>query len=215
MDSALPGKARHAPATQRNRAAILETLDGIFKTPCDILEIASGSGEHGLYFSQQRPGWRWHPSDYDPSAIESIEAWRAAHESAMQKPEMIDVCSPAPQAARQETDQVDHMFCANMIHIAPQSATAGLFKTAANRLKTGGFLVLYGPFMMGGRHTSSSNATFDESLKARNTDWGIRDLGDVVESARQNQLIHVKTYPMPANNYCIQFRKSSKTPHRL
>lgn len=215
MDSALPENAKHAPATARNRSAILKVLDDIFEAQCDILEIASGSGEHGLYFSQQRPGWRWHPTDCDTGALSSIDAWRAAHPSNMQKPMFLDVCSEVLDPAHKKSGQIDHIFCANMIHIAPKAATAGLFKESAKILKNNGFMVLYGPFMMGGRHTSPSNAAFDESLKARDREWGIRDLGNVVETARQHQFIHVNTHPMPANNYCIQFRKNDKTPHSL
>lgn len=210
MDSPLPEGARHAPATLRNRDAIYAVLKDIFTAPCDILEIASGSGEHGAYFTQQQPGWRWQPSDADPQALSSIAAWAAQPGGSIAAPLHIDVCNSSAEDA---DPLYDHGFCANMIHIAPPDATQGLIKTISNTLKTNGFFVLYGPFKAGGLHTAPSNEAFDQSLKSRDPSWGIRDLGDVVDLARRHQLIHVKTHPMPANNLCVCFQKTDRTPH--
>jgi hypothetical protein len=213
VDNILPEGARHAPATLRNRDAIYAVLENIYAAPCGILEIASGSGEHGAYFTQKQPGWRWQPSDADPQALTSIEAWAAQPGVSINAPLHIDVCAPSAQHAQDSSSLYDHGFCANMIHIAPPEATDGLLKTISLAIKTHGFFVLYGPFKMGGVHTAPSNEAFDQSLKSRDPSWGIRDLGDVVDLARRHQLIHVKTHPMPANNLCVCFRKTDRTPH--
>lgn len=94
----------------------------------------------------------------------------------------------------------------NMIHIAPWSACLGLMAGARRILPPGGILYLYGPFKHGGRHTASSNAAFDESLRAQNSEWGVRDLDDVVAVAQEQHLSLVKTYTMPANNLSVIFQ---------
>jgi hypothetical protein len=94
-----------------------------------------------------------------------------------------------------------------MIHIAPWQATVGLFRGAGTILPAGGLLVLYGPFMIDHRHTAPSNAAFDDTLRARNPAWGVRDLGDVTEVARANGLQLLEQVAMPANNLTVVFER--------
>ena len=76
-----------------------------------------------------------------------------------------------------------------MIHIASWNCTKSLFKESGNLLKNGQFLMLYGPFKIGGKHISQSNELFDTSLKMQNESWGVRDLGEVSEEAKKNDFI--------------------------
>jgi len=209
-DLNIPEGARHAPATLRNRDAILSVLQQVFPADAHVLEIASGTGEHGLYFTAQQPGWTWQPTDVQEDALLSIRLWQQATGAQQYTPIALNVCDPVWHETRDCL--YDGAFCANMIHIAPPEATAGLLKTVSAQLKTDGAFVLYGPFKVEAGHTAPSNAVFDDSLKARDPRWGIRDLGDVIENARRHQLVHVKTRSMPANNLCIQFRKTDRPP---
>ena len=52
-----------------------------------------------------------------------------------------------------------------------------------------------------------SNAEFDESLKARDPAWGIRNLEDVIDRAVSAGLDHVETVEMPANNLTVVYRQ--------
>ena len=49
------GEERHAPATMRNRDAIVDILRDILPGQGMILEIASGTGEHIVYFGLKFP----------------------------------------------------------------------------------------------------------------------------------------------------------------
>ncbi len=69
---------RSAPAALRNREPIAEVLADWLPASGIVLEIASGSGEHALYFAERFPALEWQPSDIHPDALASIEAWRAA-----------------------------------------------------------------------------------------------------------------------------------------
>ena len=80
---------------------------------------------------------------------------------------------------------------------------------AGRLLPSEGILYLYGPFKQGG-HTSSSNLAFDEYLQAKDPDWGVRDLDEVVTAASMQHLTLVETYQMPANNLSVVFQRSSK-----
>ena len=65
-----------SPAALRNREPIHAVLRQCLGSHARVLELASGSGEHGLYMTQCQPGWLWQPSDASETALASIAAWR-------------------------------------------------------------------------------------------------------------------------------------------
>ncbi len=226
---------REAPAAARNRAPIrdaygqwLPKKQAAHPQPQGlVLEIASGTGEHSFWYSHDFPHFLWQPSDLDPNALASIEAWHLHAQEADQVPS-------AWALARGETDSaisgllppisldvsqdpwaftpleglplVAITNC-NMIHISPWAACQGLMRGAGQLLSPGGLLLLYGPFKRDGVHTAPSNAAFDTSLKTRNADWGVRDLADVAAEAEKNGLSLKETLTMPANNLMLVFQK--------
>ena len=100
-------------------------------------------------------------------------------------------------------DGIAAIVCSNMIHIAPWSACAALLREAERWLASGAPLVLYGPFKRGGAHTAASNAAFDADLRRRNSEWGVRDLDDVVALARRHSLELAEVVAMAANNLTV------------
>jgi cyclopropane fatty-acyl-phospholipid synthase-like methyltransferase len=194
---------RHAPATARNRDAILAVLKRVLPAQGTVLEIASGTGEHVVHFAAALPGLTFQPSDLDEGALGSIAAWIAeAGLNNVQPPLRLD--------ATQDVwpDTVDAIFSANMIHIAPWEAALGLFRGAGRALRSGGVLVIYGPFRMGGAHTAPSNQAFDEELRARDPRWGVRDLEMLQAVAAEHGLALEERVPMPANNQTLIFRRA-------
>jgi cyclopropane fatty-acyl-phospholipid synthase-like methyltransferase len=172
---------RYAPATLRNRAAITDVLRELLPAQGTVLEIASGSGEHVVHFAGQFPDLNWQPSDPDPAALASIDAWAAdSGLTNIAPPVALDA------SARQwSVKAVDAILCINMIHISPWSATQGLMTGAATILPKGAPLYIYGPFRRAGTPTAPSNDAFDASLRSRNPDWGVRELEGVAEIASQ------------------------------
>ena len=200
---------RHAPATARNRDAILEVLRRILPSgPATVLEIASGSGEHAIHFAGALPGLTWQPSDPDPGALASIAAWSADSGCRNLRPPLQLDARWDSWPIDQLGAQLDAIFCANMIHIAPWSACVGLLAGAGRHLAPGGLLVLYGPYRIGGVHTAPSNEAFDADLRARDPSWGVRDLEAVVALAAPLGLGLEERVPMPANNQTLIFRRS-------
>ncbi len=197
---------RDAPATHRNRAPILRVLGRWLTGPARVLEIASGTGQHAVYFAAQLPHLSWQPSEWDPDALASIESWIAAEGGAnVAAPIELDACATAWPGQR-----VDAVFNANMIHISPWSVAEGLFAGAGRILGHAGLLFLYGPFKVAGRHTAPSNLAFDADLRQRNSSWGVRDLEALEELARGVGLELVEKNDLPANNKLLVFGRPGR-----
>jgi hypothetical protein len=194
---------RYAPATLRNRDAILTELRRHLPTTGLVLEVASGSGEHAVHFAAALPGLTFQPSDPHPDARASIDAWATGSRLPNIRPALaLDAAVEAwPLAA------ADAVVCINMIHIAPWAAGLGLLRGAARLLPLGGPLVLYGPYRRNGVHTAPSNEAFDMDLRAQDPERGIRDMEAVAEAAAALGFGPPVIAPMPANNLTLVFRR--------
>ena len=194
---------RSAPHVARNAAPIAEVLRGILPARGLVLEIASGSGEHAVHFAREFPALSFQPSDPEPAALRSIDAWRAEAGLTNLLPALaLDV-----RAAEWPIAAADAILCINMIHISPWAATEGLMRGAGRLLAPGALLYLYGPYRQAGVETAPSNEAFDESLRARDPEWGLRDLEHVVAEAGANGLRLDRIVAMPANNLSVVLRK--------
>jgi SAM-dependent methyltransferase len=193
----------HAPATLRNRQPILDVLRRILPARGTALEVASGSGEHAVQFAAAFPGLTWQPTDREPDALASIEAYRQSTALPNLRPALLLDAATAAWPV----DTADAILCINMIHISPWAATEGLLAGAARLLPPGGVLYLYGAYRIDRRHTADSNRQFDEYLRAQNPAWGVRDLGDIIELAARHRLRHDETVPMPSNNLSVIFHR--------
>jgi SAM-dependent methyltransferase len=203
MTTTTTADALSAPATARNRDAILTILKRTLPAKGTVLEIASGTGEHAAYFAQALPNLTWQPTDPDERARKSITAHR-------ERANLPNLLPPLELDASKETwplARVDAIVAINMIHIAPWTAAQGLMAGAERLMLPGGVLYLYGPYKEGGQHTAPSNALFDADLTARNPEWGVRNLDDVRALASQHKLDFVERASMPANNLSVVFRK--------
>jgi len=158
------------PATQRNKYSIEGVLSRIIKENGLILEIGSGSGEHGVVFQKRFPEIVWQTSDLDLAHIKSISSWIEYEElnNKMPQPLELDVENMPWRIPSNLLHSLQGIVSINMIHITQWSCTIALFKGAGKLLNKGEFLILYGPFKIGNKHTSQSNYIFDNSLKLQN-----------------------------------------------
>ena len=187
-----------SPSVERNGAPILAQLLPLLPRDATVLEVASGSGEHARQLAEARPDLMIQPSDPNPDARASIDAWCAGLPRV--RPALaLDAGMPWPSIA------ADAVLCINMIHIAPWTAGLGLLEGARGVLRPGGLLVLYGPFLRAGVPTAPSNLEFDLDLKSRDPAWGLRALEDVATAARGFGPPTVTE--MPANNLLVQFTR--------
>ncbi|AVH65695.1 MULTISPECIES: DUF938 domain-containing protein [unclassified Nostoc] len=212
-----PQDARqYAPATERNREPILEILLQVLPQSGTILEIASGTGEHAVFFASRLRDCQWLPTDVNLELRASIIAWTEHNVcDNVYAPIELDVREPVWAVEKEAVTQrlnlepIVAIVNINMIHISPWSACLGLMAGAGRILTAGGILYLYGPFKQGGKHTAASNAAFDEYLHGQNQEWGVRNLDDVVAAAKAEHFILKQIYQMPANNLSVVFERSA------
>lgn len=192
----------HAPATERNREPILAVLRQAFAERRRVLEIGSGTGQHAAFFAAALPWLQWQASDR-AEHLPGIRAW--LDEAALSNtpaPLRLDVARDPWPAQR-----FDAAFSANTLHIMAWAEVEALFRGLDTALESDATLVVYGPFRIGGRHTSESNAAFDAELRQRAAHMGVRDLEAVDALARGIGFGAVVDHALPANNRCLVWQR--------
>lgn len=197
---------RDAPAARRNADAILDVLRRVLPESGTVLEIGSGTGQHAASFAGPLAPRRWLPSDPDPNQRASIAAWIADMDDPKPlAPRAIDAASPDWDVRAEDT--ITAITSTNVVHISPWSVTLGLVGGAGRILPVGGVLHFYGPFKRGGVHTTPSNAAFDANLRARDPEWGVRDLDEIEVLALAAGLTLDQVIDMPSNNFSVVFKR--------
>jgi len=205
LENINPDKRLNYPATKRNRDSIAAVLSNYIYPRSLILEIASGSGEHGVFFQKKFPSIIWQTSDPELVHRKSINSWIKHEGLSLKMPEALNLnveSSPWP-ISNQLRSLIKGIVCINMIHISPWNCTKALFEESKHLLDQNYFLMLYGPFLRKDVQTSESNLKFDKSLKLQNQLWGLRQLDEVNKLAIENGFKKDKVIEMPANNISV------------
>ena len=196
---------RHAPATARNSAVIAEVLAQELPDEGLVLEVASGTGEHAVFFARRFPNLHWQPSDrQDEDGLASITAWS-------EEAGLANLKAPLALDATEDAWPIDHadaVLCINMVHISPWEATVGLFRGGGNLLHPGAPLILYGPYREKSVPTAQSNIDFEVWLKQRDTRFGVRQREDVDQLAIACGFELSARYEMPAKNLTLVYRRT-------
>lgn len=198
----------------RNIEPILSVLDeALAFAPADALEIGSGSGQHITAFARNFPATTWWPSDPELKHRNSIAAWgHSAGLPNLMPPIELDAsqadwCLGTDRS--HPPSKLSAIICCNVFHIAPWRVTQGIIAGAGKYLSENGLLLTYGPYKRNGNHTTPSNESFDRSLRARNPQWGVRDINEIDTSAHAAGLCLHETVEMPANNLMLIFERDA------
>ncbi len=192
----------YSEACDENKRPILAVLQRVFADSRRVLEIGSGTGQHAVYFGAALKHLIWQTSDR-PENHAGIHAWLdEAHLPNVRTPLLLDVAGEWPE------QRFDAVFSANTTHIMSWAEVQQMFQGVGRALEPGGCFVLYGPFNFGGSYTSESNARFDQMLKARDPQSGIRNFEDLETLANANGLSFSEDVPMPVNNRTLVWRKA-------
>lgn len=192
-----------SPSAERNKHPILEVLRTVLPERGRALEIASGTGQHVVWFAKQLPQWTWQPSDVHRGALYNIEV--RTSEAALDNvyaPLLLDVLAPQWPLG---DDTFNMVLCINMLHIAPWASCAALMQGCARHLAPGGMLVTYGPYFEADMAPAPSNQAFDASLREHDPSWGIRRLEEVEAAALACGLVLQNRRTLPANNLLLVF----------
>lgn len=198
------------PAAGRNAeplySVVRTVLQSITSAAPRALELASGAGQHVELFASRHPEVQWQPSEPREAMRASIDARVAQAGLGNVLPALnLDVRTDWPAAWRNEP--FDLFMTVNLLHISPWAVTAALIANAVEFAAADAALLIYGPFKRQGVHTSRGNTDFDAELRERDSSWGIRDLEAVVEVARASDWREQDIVAMPANNFCLLFRR--------
>ncbi len=192
-----------SPACERNQDAILAVLRERFADRARVLEIGSGTGQHAVHFAAALPQLIWQTSDVSAN-LPGIGQWLAeARLPNTPTPLVFDINGPPPE------DRYDAIFSANTLHIMGWSEVQRLFSLLPSLMQRNALLTVYGPFKYRGAFTTTSDAAFDDLLRAEHPQRGIRDAEAVGALARTAGLMQIDDCAMPANNRCITWRRSS------
>lgn len=191
-----------SPACERNKDPILGVLRTHLPEHGDLLEVGAGTGQHAVHMAAALTGWTWHPTDM-PEHLSGLAARiERAGTANLRPPQPLDIIHDAWPGA-----VFDAVLTVNTLHIMPAEGTPALMRGAAGALRASGWLLIYGPFRYGERHTAPSNADFDRQLRSQHSAMGIRDADEVVASANQAGFERINDHAMPANNRMLVFRK--------
>ncbi len=191
-----------AESCEKNRDDILPVLREIFADRKHVLEIASGTGQHAVYFAAELSHLIWQTSELRQNHA-GIQAW-------LDEAQLANVLPPILLDVNDEMWpllQVDAVFNANTVHIIAWPAVERMFAGIGQVLSRGGYLAMYGPFNYGGAFTSESNARFDLWLKERDPLSGVRDFEALNALANQHGMVLAKDVAMPGNNRTLIWKK--------
>jgi len=197
-------------AAERNKEPILRALSAVLdrhfgaERPLQLLELASGTGQHAAHLASALPRLALTPSEASPALLPSLLAYAKEGPPNLRPPLLIDVSQP-PTAWPPLPSPLHGMLCVNMLHISPWHCTLGLFAAAGHLLSPGGVLVTYGPYAVDGVVSPESNARFHQSLQSQDARWGLRDTRELRREAGRCGLDLAETIPMPANNHTLVF----------
>lgn len=194
----------YSESCERNRDPILAVLRTAFADRREVLEIASGTGQHAVYFGAAMPHLLWQTSDL-PGNHDGIRAW-------LEEANLPNVLPPLALDVNDTVwpvDMFDAVFNANTVHIVSWPVVKKLFEGVGRVLAPGGIVCMYGPFNYGGRFTSESNARFDLWLKGRDPASGVRDFKAVNALADAQGLELIDDVEMPVNNRILIWRRTA------
>jgi len=200
----------YSESCERNQGPILKILQEALADQQCVLEIASGTGQHAVYFGHALPHLSWQTSELAQNH-EGILAWL----NEIKLPNVLPPIIIDVNDAKWPIEIVDTVFNANMVHIISWPEVERLFAGITRVLNANGILCLYGPFKYEGKFTSESNARFDALLRSRDSNSGIRDFEDINRLAEMHGLFLVRDVAMPSYNQTLIWQRTPrilKTP---
>ena len=194
-------------ACERNKGPILDVLRRwLGDTAGVVLEVGSGTGQHAVYFAKNLPQLSWQPTDQGEHLAALTARVGVEGPCNLLPPLELDVAASRWPC---DVDSIDAIYSANTLHIMDWAHVKAFFRGVGRVLRADGLLLIYGPFRYGGQYTSHSNHAFDDALRRRDPDSGIRDFEAVDALAVAQGLTLVDDVAMPANNQTLVWRKTA------
>jgi SAM-dependent methyltransferase len=193
---------RFSQSAENNKQPIADVLAQAFEDVREVLEIASGTGQHAVHVASRLTHLTWQPSDLTENLASLNARIDLEAPQNVRPPIELDIGTrPWP------VESIDGVFSANSLHIISWPLVEDFFSGVGEVLAGGGRLCVYGPFKYNGAFTTPSNERFGGWLKGRDVASGIRDFEAVNELAAAQELDLVADHAMPANNQMLVWKK--------
>ena len=192
-----------ADSAEQNKTVISEAMEPYLSTASSVLEIGSGTGQHAVHLAEQHPHLRWQPSEH-PSNLAMLEENLQQHGLPnIQAAQALD--ASAEQWPALEADLV---YSANTLHIMSWSSVCQLLQHLG-QMPTAKQVLFYGPFRFEDKDFAPSNQAFDQWLKQRDAQSGIREIRALEEQGATVGLALEQAIEMPANNHILVWKRST------
>ena len=202
MSTELPFSA----AAERNAEPIATKLAELStEKSLDVLEIGSGTGQHVAFFADRFPEWSFQPSDRNSDYFDAIRH-RAMELPNIREPIVVDLLHAQTWP---NTQRFGLVLAINVFQVAPKEVIGGLYQLASQILEPGGKIITYSPLKHKGRYTSQGDAAFDQRLRERDPQLGIRSSESLNQAAMESGFELRQEIPMPANNWLTLASSSS------
>jgi len=189
-------------ACENNKQYILDRIRPHLEEVAKVVEIGGGTGQHAVFFASGLPQLLWQSTDVPENLVTLNQRIDAAKLPNLPAAVALDV-----NQSEWPFTQSQGVFSANTLHIMSESSVYGLFNGLSRVVAAQGIVMIYGPFKYKGQYTAPSNAAFDQWLKARDPESGIRDFEFVDKLAMQAGLHLSEDHSMPANNQLIVWKR--------
>ena len=192
----------YALSCDKNSEPILNVLKKYLPEKGQLLEIAAGTGQHAIFMAPHFPGWTWLLADRK-DRHEGIKMWlKDFPRSNVQGPILYGI-------GENDFPKGEHhvVYAANLIHIISWNLCLKLFDELGNALDKNAFVMFYGAYNYNGDFTTESNKKFDEWLKEKDPNSGIRDFEKVRDEMKERGFELAVDEEMPANNRMLIFSK--------
>ena len=198
-------KKLYSDSASRNAPYISEVLSEYLPDKGKVLELASGTGQHCIYFSEKFSNLEWQPSDIDKKRLESIEAYiQEITQANIKRPLLIDA---TVEKWDTQINNYDAIIVINILHLISFKEMKNLVRGSSSALKSNGHLIVYGPFMRGSELTSDEDIKFHSSLVECDPEIGYKDDFDILDEIEANNLCPEAVIEMPANNLMFIAKK--------
>lgn len=169
------------------------------------------------HLAEANPEVTFQPTECDPHLVGRVsKACAAVHNIAPGL--VLNALSPDDWAGVRSHlagSTVNGVVMQNILHIAPADVTTAIFQQLSPSAETPllnpttGWISIYGPFIDEGQFGSEADKAFDEHIRGRSFQLGLRDISRfVVPEAERWGFELAQRLPMPKGNTTLVFRPS-------
>lgn len=189
-------------SSERNKQEICNNLAQVMADSATVLEVASGFGVHLQLLASTYKHVQFTPSEAQQICLDRLGQISAEHAN-VRRPIHLNMMMCVPEDLKGH--QFDGLLAVNLIHISPFQVTENLF-SLGKELRVD-WVACYGAFKINGQFTSVEDEKFNDSLRSRDSRWGLRDLGVVSDIAGKYGFGQREAKPTKANNWFVIWRK--------